>query len=465
MTDETTELMNEIDKLKQLSEKSQLIINVQENQLQQNRDEINEFEKKLIDKNKIISNNENELKNMKLKVDEFDTIISNKNDEICVKNEEIENLKHELENRTQKLTEENHKLAQQIEEFQKMTGDIDINNGYSTNETSVEQIIKTATLTLNNEENEEKDAVISTAASVLDNMAYLQKLETERLVKRTTIIENENDNDDKKQKRNRFYSFKKYYDGNNLLNEKTNIEKNIKEKKEKLISLKKISLPNDGNKRMNILIDIAILEDDIIGLKRKLKNINKKIMKKNKKKKKKNKKFEDIDETDEEVAMYQEAVYGNKQPMMKLKYNKSMENSNNNEMISKVTTMSELDQNMDVSIAFSETLYPDIFDHEEKDENDKQLLDELKTKLKNGIEIKDRRYNFKTYPKCFIGKDVVTYMFKNKICKSREEGVILGKMLLSANIIKHVTNDHDFKDDKYFYRFLSDEPGPKYVEI
>eukprot|EP01084_Bolivina_argentea_P102154 183055_1 len=91
--------------------------------------------------------------------------------------------------------------------------------------------------------------------------------------------------------------------------------------------------------------------------------------------------------------------------------------------------------------------------------SDEKELIELTSKLKKNLEIKDRKYLLTEYPKCFVGNEAVTYMVDNNICSTRQEAVHLGKMLLAANIIRHVTNDHDFKDEKKFYRFSSDEPS------
>ena len=40
----------------------------------------------------------------------------------------------------------------------------------------------------------------------------------------------------------------------------------------------------------------------------------------------------------------------------------------------------------------------------------------------------------------------------------REDAVGTGKALVKRHFLHHVCHDHDFKDEKLFYRFLDDEP-------
>ncbi|ETO16905.1 MscS Mechanosensitive ion channel [Reticulomyxa filosa] len=110
------------------------------------------------------------------------------------------------------------------------------------------------------------------------------------------------------------------------------------------------------------------------------------------------------------------------------------------------------------------------------------------------VEIKDRQYHFKLYPQCFIGTQAVQYLihanhassvrlrltmtskshihiyvyvvfvyyyiFKIKKKKKKKniyiyiEAVAIGRQLVRHKIIAHVTNDHDFKNEELFYRFI-----------
>jgi len=75
---------------------------------------------------------------------------------------------------------------------------------------------------------------------------------------------------------------------------------------------------------------------------------------------------------------------------------------------------------------------------------------------KNGIEIKDRWYNLKLYHQCFIGSEAVEWLMQTQQV-SKKVALLLGQLLVAKNIIHHVTDDHDFKDEYLFYRFYLDE--------
>ena len=74
----------------------------------------------------------------------------------------------------------------------------------------------------------------------------------------------------------------------------------------------------------------------------------------------------------------------------------------------------------------------------------------------NGIKIKNRWYSFKLYPKCFTGNEAVDWFVKSQQV-TREEAIQIGEMLISRQIIHHVHDAHDFKDEYLFYRFYIDE--------
>jgi hypothetical protein len=85
-------------------------------------------------------------------------------------------------------------------------------------------------------------------------------------------------------------------------------------------------------------------------------------------------------------------------------------------------------------------------------------LEELVSKMRSvgGIKIKDRRYNLKVYPQCFIGSEAVKYMVETlKI--SSEQAIRLGQRLIDEKWIHHVVDKHKFEDDFLFYRFYWDE--------
>ncbi len=85
-------------------------------------------------------------------------------------------------------------------------------------------------------------------------------------------------------------------------------------------------------------------------------------------------------------------------------------------------------------------------------------LEELVAQMRSigGIIIKDRRYKLKTYPKCFVGSEAVTWM-KGNLNLSVQQAVELGQRLIDENWIHHVVDEHDFQNEFFFYRFYWDE--------
>merc|ERR1712228_249703 len=217
--------------------------------------------------------------------------------------------------------------------------------------------------------------------------------------------------------RKRFFSFGKKINTDDWMMEKVNIENKIRSTQKELDGLKKTGLPKDIKERMNILIDIGKMEDDLMSFGRELIKINKKILKQQSKKQRKKNKAS----MSEDISIYQSVISSDSSPIATLSNEKGL------------------------------------------DVIHTQTMEEICVKLKEGLEIKDRSYIFNTYHQCFIGKSMVSFMLKNNICKSREEGESIGKLLISAGMIQHVLNQHDFKDDKLFYRFVDAVLSPKSV--
>jgi potassium-dependent mechanosensitive channel len=70
----------------------------------------------------------------------------------------------------------------------------------------------------------------------------------------------------------------------------------------------------------------------------------------------------------------------------------------------------------------------------------------------DGLRIVDRRHLLTTYPKCFVGREAVDWMTR-AAALTRKEAVAVGQLLMDRGIIRHVLDEHGFKDDKLFYRF------------
>ncbi len=73
-----------------------------------------------------------------------------------------------------------------------------------------------------------------------------------------------------------------------------------------------------------------------------------------------------------------------------------------------------------------------------------------------GVVIQDRSYRLKTYPRCFIGTEAVDWLCRSyKV--SPQEAIKFGSDLVARRVIHHVVDDHDFKNENLFYRFIVDE--------
>ncbi len=84
--------------------------------------------------------------------------------------------------------------------------------------------------------------------------------------------------------------------------------------------------------------------------------------------------------------------------------------------------------------------------------------DELLGRLRGegGLDIRDRRYLLRVYPRCFVGSDLVTWLMQN-LGVGRQQAIQLGQTLVARNIIHHVTDDQPFRDGYFLYRFHQDD--------
>ncbi|KAL6042214.1 vacuolar membrane-associated protein iml1 [Balamuthia mandrillaris] len=84
----------------------------------------------------------------------------------------------------------------------------------------------------------------------------------------------------------------------------------------------------------------------------------------------------------------------------------------------------------------------------------KAIVEQMSDTRNGGVELKNRRYFFKTYNNCFLGSEAVTWLVDNvPLLESREQAVQFGQMLMNNGYIYHVTNSHPFGDSNYFYVF------------
>ena len=89
----------------------------------------------------------------------------------------------------------------------------------------------------------------------------------------------------------------------------------------------------------------------------------------------------------------------------------------------------------------------------ESKRRDRVELVELYRRMISEIKIKDRKYRFKTYPRCFLGKDAVAWLRKN-ISKEKvdvQKAIEIGNEMMTLRLFRHVTNEHLLEDAKLYY--------------
>ena len=64
------------------------------------------------------------------------------------------------------------------------------------------------------------------------------------------------------------------------------------------------------------------------------------------------------------------------------------------------------------------------------------------------------RYHLKRYASVFTGSEFVDWLIERELVRSREEAVEYGHSLMLGRVIAHVSNEHYFHDDQYFYNFV-----------
>ncbi|XP_036251328.1 DEP domain-containing mTOR-interacting protein-like isoform X2 [Molothrus ater] len=84
--------------------------------------------------------------------------------------------------------------------------------------------------------------------------------------------------------------------------------------------------------------------------------------------------------------------------------------------------------------------------------------EQLRLRLHDGKLIKDRRFHLRTYPNCFVAKELTDWLVEHKEAPDRETAIRLMQKLMDHYIIHHVCDEHsDYKDAKLLYRFRKDD--------
>jgi len=65
----------------------------------------------------------------------------------------------------------------------------------------------------------------------------------------------------------------------------------------------------------------------------------------------------------------------------------------------------------------------------------------------------------------FTGTELVEWMLQQPVVSSREDAVSLGKILLAAGVIMHISQEHHFYDLDYRYRFQNFDVSFDYLRV
>jgi small-conductance mechanosensitive channel len=69
-----------------------------------------------------------------------------------------------------------------------------------------------------------------------------------------------------------------------------------------------------------------------------------------------------------------------------------------------------------------------------------------------GVSVRDRRHRLTVFARCFVGREAVDWLVLHEGL-SRAEATALGQRLLERGELRHVRDEHDFRDGHFFYRF------------
>ncbi|CAM9472156.1 unnamed protein product [Chrysoparadoxa australica] len=76
--------------------------------------------------------------------------------------------------------------------------------------------------------------------------------------------------------------------------------------------------------------------------------------------------------------------------------------------------------------------------------------------LRSNLEIKDRSWRMMMFRSCFEGTEAVAELLRQQLAGSVRQAVLLGQTMESAGLLSHVTGDHRFDFEPFYYRFYFD---------
>ena len=77
-------------------------------------------------------------------------------------------------------------------------------------------------------------------------------------------------------------------------------------------------------------------------------------------------------------------------------------------------------------------------------------------RMPGGLDVRDRMYKLHSYKHCFVGREAVDWIVQ-RLGLQRAAAVQLGQRLVSLDLIRHVRDEHDFKDENLFFGFVDAE--------
>ncbi|XP_072266789.1 DEP domain-containing mTOR-interacting protein [Pyxicephalus adspersus] len=84
--------------------------------------------------------------------------------------------------------------------------------------------------------------------------------------------------------------------------------------------------------------------------------------------------------------------------------------------------------------------------------------EQLRLRLHEEKVIKDRRHHLRTYPNCFVAREVLDWLIDRKEASDRPVAIELMQKMIEHNIIHHACDEfQEFRDAKLFYRFRKDD--------
>jgi hypothetical protein len=67
------------------------------------------------------------------------------------------------------------------------------------------------------------------------------------------------------------------------------------------------------------------------------------------------------------------------------------------------------------------------------------------------VAIRDRRHLLRSYPRAFVGREAVDWLTA-RYGLTRDEAVALGERWVELGLVRHVLDEHGFRDGHFYYQ-------------